>query len=83
MSRINRIIRGLEKLQGAADGIINAYVQALASRRAASFTDTKVNEIFPVAGSTLNRVAALKLVKDELAIGDRPARRKCAFEKRR
>ena len=66
-SRLDRIVAELEKLQADADGIINTFVRGLAHRRQAAFSDTKAAEIFSAAGSTLNRIAALKHVKAELA----------------
>jgi hypothetical protein len=65
-SRLDRIVVELKRLQADADDIINTYVRGLARRRNASFSDTKATEIFPVAGSTLDRVAALRHVKSEL-----------------
>jgi hypothetical protein len=65
-SRLDRIVSELEKLQSDADGIINTFVQGLADRRNASFGATKATAIFPHAGSTLDRVAALRHVKAEL-----------------
>jgi hypothetical protein len=65
-SRLDRIIAELEKIQTDADGIINIFVQGLANQRRASFGATKAVEIFSFAGSTLDRVAALKRVKAEL-----------------
>lgn len=65
-SRLDRIVSELEKLQSDADGIINTFVQGLANQRNASFGATKAIEIFPFAGSTLDRVAALKHVRGEL-----------------
>jgi hypothetical protein len=47
-----------------ADGIINAFIATRALGR--SFVSTKELLIFPYAGSTLDRVAALKRVKQEL-----------------
>jgi hypothetical protein len=66
-SRLDRIIIELEKLQTDADGIINSFVQARANQCSASFGATKATTIFPHAGSTLDRVAALKHVKQELS----------------
>jgi hypothetical protein len=65
-SRLDRIVGELEKLQGDADGIINTFVQGIANKHNASFGATKATVIFPFAGSTLDRVAALRHVKSQL-----------------
>jgi hypothetical protein len=66
-SRIDRIIRELEKLQDDANGIINTYVDYLVTEaNAASFGATKAARIFPHAGSQLNYVKALRHVRERL-----------------
>jgi hypothetical protein len=61
--RVDRIIKELEKLLADADSIIEAYVNYEASRHNEPYCSAKVRLIFPYAGSTLDRVAALRHVK--------------------
>jgi hypothetical protein len=64
MGSLDQIVKDLEKLLRDADGIIDAFIATRALDR--SFVSTKELLIFPYAGSTLDRVAALKHVKQEL-----------------
>ena len=66
--RLDRIVREMEKLYTEADEIIDAYVASHVCRLppGTSFGAIKAARIFPHAGSTLDRVAALKHVKSEL-----------------
>lgn len=67
VGRLDSIIAGLEKLQKDADEIINTYTEGLLCNAApgVSWGATKHRLIAP-AGSTLNYVAALKLVREKL-----------------
>jgi hypothetical protein len=66
MDRVDRIIKELEKLLSDADAIIYSYVNYEASLHNEPYCSARVRLIFPYAGSTLDRVAALKHVKSEL-----------------
>jgi hypothetical protein len=65
--RLDQTIKDLERLQRDADGIIDSYVDyKIAAAPHASFGQSKVYLVCRHAGSTLDRVAALKHVKQEL-----------------
>ena len=64
-TRLDRIMHELEILQNDADGIIDAHVNAYLARHPeiASWGEAKIRLIARPAGSTLNRVEALKVVR--------------------
>jgi hypothetical protein len=64
-TRLDRIMHELEALQHAADGIIDAHVNAYLARHPEipSWGATKISLIAQPAGTTLNRVEALKVVR--------------------
>jgi hypothetical protein len=66
--RIDRIIKELEGLYGEAQDIFNAHVDyALAKDRSViSFGEMKTREIARPAGSTMNYVSALKIVRKKI-----------------
>jgi hypothetical protein len=66
--RIDNIIRDLEDLHRQAQGIFDAHVDyALAKDRSVkSFGEMKVREIARPAGSALNYIEALKLVRKKI-----------------
>jgi hypothetical protein len=62
--RLDKIVKELERLQRDADGIIDSFVDyKIANAPHASFGQSKVHFVCRHAGSTLDRVAALKRVK--------------------
>jgi hypothetical protein len=66
-SRIDRIIKELEQLHTDAQGIFDAHVDYLCCKeRSASFGALKSREIARPAGSALNYVAALKIVRKKI-----------------
>jgi hypothetical protein len=64
-NRLDRVMRGLEQLQNDADGIIDAHVNSWLAQHpeAVSWGEAKIRLIARPAGSTLNRVEALKVVR--------------------
>jgi hypothetical protein len=66
--RIDRIIKELEGLHGEAQDIFNAHTDyALAKDRSIkSFGEMKLKEIARPAGSALNYIEALKLVRKKI-----------------
>ena len=64
-NRIDRIMYQLEALQNDADGIIDAHVNAYLAQHpeAVPWGATKIELIAKPAGSTLNRIEALKVVR--------------------
>ena len=71
--RLDRIMRDLEVLQNDADGIIDSYVnEVLATKpNAVSWGEARQYLIGLPAGSTVNRVEALKVVRRALTGKDR------------
>lgn len=71
--RLDRVMRELELLQNDADGIIDAYVnEVLATTPGAlSWGGAKLHLVGLPAGSTINRVEALRLVRRALTGKDR------------
>jgi hypothetical protein len=67
VGRLDQIIGDLERLQHAADDIINGYVNRIVfeASSGASWGGTKYRLVAP-AGHVLNRVAALKIVRRAL-----------------
>jgi hypothetical protein len=63
--RLDQTVKDLERLQRIADGIIDSYVEYKIVD-SASFGQAKIDLICRHAGSTLDRVAALRHVKPEL-----------------
>jgi len=68
VGRLDRVVTELERLQKDADDIINTFVDQIMhdQPRGASWGVTKHNKIMAPAGSTLDRVAALRMVRDIL-----------------
>ena len=64
-TRLDRSMHELEVLQNDADGIIDAHVNAYLARHPeiASWGEAKIRLIARPAGSTLNRIEALKLLR--------------------
>jgi len=64
-NRLDRVMRGLEQLQNDADHIIDAHVNSWLAQHpeAGSWGEAKIRLIARPAGSTLNRVEALKVVR--------------------
>jgi hypothetical protein len=69
MGRLERVVAELEKLEKDADDILNTYVDQLMCREppGTSWGVTKYNKILAPAGSTVNRVAALRMLREILA----------------
>jgi hypothetical protein len=69
VSRLDRIITELEKLQSEANDIFDAHVDVVMCDlpRGTSFGATKLREIAEPAGLTINYVKALKLLRDKLS----------------
>ncbi len=67
MGRLDRIVAELERLQKDADEILDTYTDQLMSREppGTSWGVTKCNKVAYPAGSTINRVAALKMLRDK------------------
>ena len=67
-NRLDRIIVELEKLQNDADQILNAHVDELRRTKQChpSWGVTKSFEIAAPAGQTINRVSALKQLRDKI-----------------
>ena len=72
VGRIDRIIKQLEGLYGEAQDIFDSHVDyALAKDKSViSFGDMKSRAIARPAGSTINYVAALKIVRKKIAGGE-------------
>jgi hypothetical protein len=65
--RLDKIIRGLERLQIEAQDIFNAYVdEKICNEPRASFGEAKMYYIARPAGSALDYIAALKHVREQL-----------------
>jgi hypothetical protein len=66
--KLDRIIVDLENLQSDAQDLIDAHVDRLASKypQGTSWGVIKCREIAEPAGSTLDLVAALRLVKEQI-----------------
>ena len=64
-TRLDRIMCELELLQNDADGIIDAHVNEYLAHHPElpSWGETKIRLIARPAGSTLNRIEALKVVR--------------------
>jgi hypothetical protein len=64
-TRLDRIVRDLESLHKDADGIIDAHVNAWLAEHpeAVSWGEAKLRLVALPAGTTINRVAALKLLR--------------------
>jgi len=64
-NRLDRVMRGLEQLQNDADHIIDAHVNSWLAQHpeAVSWGEAKIRLIAQPAGTTLNRVEALKVVR--------------------
>jgi hypothetical protein len=69
VGRLDDIVAQLESLQSDANRILNAYTDELMCRepRGTSWGDLKYRKIAAPAGSTINHVAALKLVRERIA----------------
>ncbi len=69
MGRLDRIVTELERLQKDADEILDTYTDQLVSKEPAgtSWGVTKYSRVAYPAGSTINRVAALKMLRDKFA----------------
>jgi hypothetical protein len=65
VSRLDRIIAELEKLQSEANDIFDAHIDVVMCDlpRGTSFGVTKLREIAEPAGLTINHVKALKLLR--------------------
>ena len=63
--RLDRIVADLERLQKEADEILNTYTDQLVSNATSgtSWGVTKYQQLAAPAGSTMNRVAALKILR--------------------
>ena len=72
VGRLDQIASDLERLQHAADDIINGYVNRIVSEApgGASWGGTKYRLVAP-AGYVLDRVATLKIVRRALIGKDR------------
>ena len=72
-TRLDRIMHELEVLQNDADGIIDTYVNSVLAEHpeAVSWGTEKIRLIARPAGSTLNRIEALKVVRPALTGKDR------------
>jgi hypothetical protein len=66
VSRLNRIIGELEKLQSEANQIFDAHVDVIMCDlpRGTSWGVTKLQRIAEPAGQTINHVKGLKLLRD-------------------
>ena len=64
-NRLDRVMRGLEQLQNDADHIIDAHVNSWLAQHpeVVSWGEAKIRLIAQPAGSTLNRIEALKVVR--------------------
>jgi hypothetical protein len=70
--RLDRIVADLERLQIEADEILNTYTDQLMTNvpYGTSWGVTKYKQLANPAGSTINRVAALKMLKDRFLAGE-------------
>lgn len=70
--RLDRIVADLERLQKDADEILNVYTDQLMTNapNGTSWGVTKYKQLAVSAGSTINRVAALKILKDRFLSGE-------------
>jgi hypothetical protein len=67
VGRLDNIVRELERLHADAQGILNAHVDyLLAKSPKESFGALKYREIAEPAGSALNYIAALKIVRQRI-----------------
>ena len=67
VGRLDGIIAQLEKLHQDAQEIFDAHIDVLRCRAPyASFGDLKYREIASPAGSSLNYIAALKIVREKI-----------------
>ena len=70
VGRIDRIIDELEQLHRDAQGIFNAHIDYVRCRApSVPFGTLKFREIAEPAGSTLNYIAALKIVRKKITGG--------------
>jgi hypothetical protein len=69
--RLDRIVADLERLQREADEILNTYTDQLVSTgpSGTSWGVTKYQQLAAPAGSTFNRIEALKILKDRFLTG--------------
>ena len=72
LGRLDQIVVDLERLQDAADDIINGYVNRIVSEASSSTSwgGTKYRLVAP-AGHVLDRVCALKIVRRALTGNDK------------
>lgn len=68
VGRLDDIVAQLERLQKDANQIPDAYTDELICRepRGTSWGDLKYRKIAAPAGSTIDHIAALKLVRDKI-----------------
>jgi hypothetical protein len=68
VGRLDDIVAQLERLQKDANQILDAYTDELICRepRGTSWGDLKYRKIAAPAGSTIDHIAALKLVRDKI-----------------
>jgi hypothetical protein len=65
--RIDSIIAQLQRLHRDAHGIMNAYVDcAISGKAGASFGTAKANLIAGPAGSALDYIKALEIIKEKM-----------------
>jgi len=71
VGRLDTIVAQLERLQKDANQILDAYTDELMCRepRGTSWGDLKYRKIAAPAGSTINHIAALKLVRQKITGG--------------
>jgi hypothetical protein len=75
VGRLDRIIRELEQLHKEAQDIFDAHVEvARCKSPGIPWGVLKSCEIATPAGSTLNYIAALKIVREKITGGKEPAR---------
>jgi hypothetical protein len=69
VGRIDRIIQELERLQAEAQDIFNAHIDYVIAKtpEVIPFGTLKSREIAAPAGNTMNYVAALKIVRKNIA----------------
>jgi hypothetical protein len=69
VGRLDNIVDQLERLQREADGILDAYTdERMSNSPSGTSFGTMKHWVFRSIGSTLDRVAALKLVRGALTI---------------
>jgi hypothetical protein len=67
VGRLDRIIRELEQLHDEAQGIFDAHVEVLRCQTPqVPFGSIKMCEIAAPAGSSLNYIRALKIVREKI-----------------